>query len=200
MSAGRCLRVSYALIAPVYDRLVGRPTLTARRRSIAALGDLTGRRVLLDGVGTGLDLPLLATGTDAVGIDFSRPMLKRAAARGRDVVLHQGDAMALPYPDEAFDAVIMHLILAVVPEPVRALGEAARVLRAGGRVAVFDKFLKPAQKAPLRRLLSPLSGRLATRTDVVFEAVLARCPDLAVIGDEPALAGGWFRRILLKKY
>jgi len=199
VTVGRPLRRSYTLFAPVYDLAVGRLTRATRRRSIAALDGLTGQKVLLDGVGTGLDIPLLPAGGEVVGIDLTRAMLRRAVARDRGVVLHQGDAMALPYPDGVFDAVIMHLILAVVPDPVRALAEAARVLRPGGRIALVDKFLRPGQRAPLRRLISPLVGQLATHTDVVFERVLARCPGLEVIADDAALAGGWFRHILLEK-
>jgi len=73
------------------------------------------------------------------------------------------------------------------------------VLRPGGRVLILDKFLRPDQKAPVRRLVSPLLGLLATRTDVVFEDVLARAPGLEVVSDRPALAGGWFRHIVLRK-
>ncbi|MGH8662741.1 MAG: hypothetical protein ACREUX_00620, partial [Burkholderiales bacterium] len=60
-------------------------------------------------------------------------------------------------------------------------------------------FLAPSRPAPLRRLMSPLAGRIATRLDVVFEDVLARVPELRVASDQPALAGGWFRRIELRK-
>ena len=191
------LRLSYTIIAPVYDLVVGHATRAARRHSIEGLGDVSRQRVLLVGIGTGLDIPLLPPAEQYVGIDLTHAMLMRARDRG--VLLHQGDAMALPYADAAFDSIILHLILAVVPQPAQALGEALRVLKPGGRAAVFDKFLKPDQHAPLRRLVSPVLGRLATRTDVVFEEVLAGCPGAAVIHDQPALAGGWFRSILLKK-
>jgi len=193
------LRLSYTAIAPVYDLAVDRATRTARRRSIEGLGDLSRQRVLLVGIGTGLDIPLLPPADQYIGIDLTHAMLMRAKARDRGVLLHQGDAMALPYADACFDSVILHLILAVVPQPARALGEVLRVLKPGGHAAVFDKFLRPDQRAPLRRLVSPLLGRLATRTDVVFEEVLAACPGAAVIHDQPALAGGWFRSIFLKK-
>lgn len=193
------LRLSYTVIAPVYDLAVDHATRAARRRSIAGLGDLSSRRVLLAGIGTGLDIPLLPPAAQYVGIDLTYAMLLRARLRGRGVLLHLGDATVLPYADAGFDAVILHLILAVVPQPARALREALRVLKPGGRAAVFDKFLRPGQHAPLRRLVSPLAGRLATHTDVVFEEVLAACPGAAVIHDQPALAGGWFRSILLQK-
>ena len=110
-----------------------------------------------------------------------------------------GDAMALPFRDAAFDHVVMHLILAVVPDPRAALAEAARVVTVGGRIHLLDKFLRPGQRAPLRRLLSPIAGRLATRTDVVFEDVLASGEGLEVLSDEPDLGGGWFRRIVLRQ-
>ena len=48
-------------------------------------------------------------------------------------------------------------------------------------------------------MLSPITARIATRTDVVFETLLERAPRLRVISDEPQLAGGWFRRIRLEK-
>ncbi len=62
----------------------------------------------------------------------------------------------------------------------------------------YAKFLRPGQRAPLRRLLSPLLGRIATRTEVAFEQVLAAAPSLHVVSDI-ALSGGWFRRILREK-
>jgi len=105
----------------------------------------------------------------------------------------------LPFRDASFDVAVLHLILAIVAEPTSALREVARVLRPGGRVLVFDKFLRKAQLAPLRRLASPVMARLVTRLDVVFEDVLAAVPGLKLISDTPLLAGGWFRSIELVK-
>lgn len=72
-------------------------------------------------------------------------------------------------------------------------------LKPGGVILILDKFLRPGASAPLRRLISPIAARIATRTDVVFESVLATAPELSLKYDEPALAGGWFRRIQLVK-
>lgn len=110
-----------------------------------------------------------------------------------------GDAMALPYRDGLFDRIVMHLILAVVPRPSAALAEASRVVKPGGRLHILDKSLRPGQSASLRKLISPLLGQVATRTNVVFEEVLATCPGLKVVSDEPDAMGGWFRRIVLEK-
>jgi len=197
------LRYSYTLFAPVYDALVAPFTTSARRRSLASLREGPHAEVLLVGIGSGLDLPLLPRGPCYTGLDLTPAMLARARRKATalklDIRLDLGDARRLPYGDAAFDAVVLHLILAVTPHPERVLAEAARVLRRGGRVLILDKFLRPGQTAPLRRLVSPLLGVLATRTDVVFEQVLAQVPGLEVASDQPALAGGWFRRIVLRK-
>ena len=111
----------------------------------------------------------------------------------------QGDSLALPFADGCFDIVLLHLILAIVPDPARALRETARVLKPGGRVFVMDKFLRRDQFAPLRRAFSPLAARIATRLDVVFEDVAAAVPALEVTRDEPLFARGWFRSIELAK-
>ena len=157
--------------------------------------------MLLAGVGTGLDLPYLPVHHRYVGLDLNRAMLHRALPRAEkvDFAPVQGDAQRLPFADASFDMAVLHLILAVVPEPTRCLTEVARVLRPGGQVLVFDKFLRQGQTAWLRRLANPLLRRVATRLDVVFEEVLAATPALAVEHDQPALVGGWFRMIRLRK-
>nr|WP_153145492.1 class I SAM-dependent methyltransferase [Dechloromonas sp. H13] len=194
------LKHSYTLIAPFYDAAIARATLAARRRSLATLPAEPGR-VLLAGVGTGLDLPHLPPQHHYVGLDLNRAMLRRALPRAGDVDFApvQGDAQRLPFADASFDLAVLHLILAVVPEPADCFAEVARILRPGGQVLVFDKFLRHGQTALLRRLANPLLRRVATRLDVVFEALLASAPALQVEHDQPALVGGWFRMIRLRK-
>jgi len=197
------LRTSYTLLAPVYDAVVEPLTAAARRENLALLPQTPDADVLLVGVGSGLDLPLLPRGPRYTGLDLTPAMLARArrkaAAANLAIQLDEGDARQLPYQDTLFDAVVLHLILAVTPHPERVLAEAARVLWPGGQILILDKFLRPGQIAPLRRWLSPLAGLLASRTDVVFEQVLAKTPGLEIVSDQPALAGGWFRRIVLRK-
>ena len=195
------LRHSYTLIAPFYDFVIKGASHRARERSVARLADLPAGEVLLAGVGTGLDLPLLPARHRYTGVDLTRAMLDRALARrhGVDFVAVQGDAQRLPFAASRFDAVVLHLILAVVPEPRHCLAESARVLKPGGELMVFDKFLRAGQPARVRRALNVVSRRVASRLDVVFEEVVGRVPDLSVIRDEPAMGGGWFRLIVLRK-
>jgi ubiquinone/menaquinone biosynthesis C-methylase UbiE len=194
------LKHSYTLIAPFYDAAIARATHAARARSLAALPIEPGC-VLLAGVGTGLDLPHLPSRHQYVGVDLNQSMLRRALPRAGsiDFLPIQGDAQHLPLADNRFDAAVLHLILAVVPEPARCFAEIARVLKPGGQVLVFDKFLRRGQPALLRRMANPLVRRIATRLDVVFEDLLAAAPGLVLEHDQPALAGGWFRMIRLRK-
>ena len=194
------LKASYTLIAPFYDAAIGRATRAVRRDSLAQLPAHPGR-VLIGGIGTGLDLPLLPRQHHYVGIDLTAAMLSRSSVRRGDLDFQpvQGDAQHLPFADESFDHAVLHLILAVVPNPHACLAEVARVVRPGGQVLVFDKFLKRGQNAPLRRLANPLIRRLATRLDVVFEDVLAATDELRLDEDRPALAAGWFRLIRLSR-
>ena len=195
------LRLSYSLIAPLYDIVIERPMRAARRHSLAALPTDASKRVLLSGAGTGLDLPLLPQLHRYTALDFNAAMLVRAKSRGEklEVDFMLGDSMSLPFADASFDHVVLHLIVAVVSEPRRCLSEAARVLKPGGTIILFDKFLQPQQRAPLRRLLTPLTRRFATRMDVVFEEVLHAAPELEIVSDEPMLGRGWFRGIVLRK-
>lgn len=195
------LQTSYRFIAPIYDLVIARASANARGRSLARLAQQRDQRVLVNGAGTGLDFPFLPPQHDYVALDLTAAMLSRSRTRASGLHMEwvQGDSMALPFADESFDWVVLHLIVAVVPEPRTCLAEAARVLKPGGRALLFDKFLRHEQRALVRRALSPLSRQVATQLDVVFEDVLETVPQLHLISDEPALAKGWFRLIELQK-
>jgi len=201
------LKYSYTLLAPIYDAIVSRATQPMREQSLEQLGNIQGKSVLLAGVGSGLDLPLLPKGAHYTGVDITPAMLDKAQRRHKkfkpelklELELEQGNAMALPYTDYQYDIVIMHLILAVVSNPLKALQEASRVTKHGGRILILDKFIKPGQLALGRRFLNIFIRHVATRTDVVFEKLLEQCPELHKVRDDPAKLSSWFRCIELKK-
>lgn len=200
------LRRSYSLIAPFYDLAIARSLHKARSDSLSSLSATPEGEVLLSGIGTGLDLPLLPLQHHYTALDFNAAMLARARLRGTELLSKGlraewvlGDSMALPFPDARFDHVVLHLILAIVPRSELCLSEAARVLKPGGTIILLDKFLRPNKLALLRRALTPMSRRIATRMDVVFEEVLGEVPQLQLVSDKPLLAGGWFRGIVLQK-
>lgn len=68
----------------------------------------------------------------AAQVRFARERATTRAARFRE-----GDAMALPWPDDAFDVASMALVLAFVPDPAKGVAEMARVVAPGGRVAAY---------------------------------------------------------------
>ncbi len=201
------LKHSYTLLAPIYDVMVSGPLDAYRRKSLLRLSDeikgTSDKHILINGIGSGLDIPYLPDNARYTGTDITPAMLqlaeKRAADSSLNINFQTADSQILPFENNTFDYIVMHLILAVVPTSEHALQEASRVLKPGGKIYLFDKFLKPGQLAIARRLLSVFIRHIATRTDVVFEEVLAACPQLRVLNDEPALAKGWFRLIELKK-
>lgn len=195
------LRRSYTVLAPFYDLVAGPLFERARHTSLRRLPLDRAASVLIDGVGTGLDLPHLPTLHRYTALDLTRAMLARAVKRRveLDIDWVEGDSERLPFRDAAFDHVVLHLILAVVPHGAQALREAARVVKPGGRLLVFDKFLPRGKRLSLRRMLSPIVARIATRTDVVLEDLLAAVQGLDVIDDRPALVSGWFRYVTLQR-
>jgi len=73
------------------------------------------------------------------GIDPSDGQLAFARTRlpGRVARFWQGDAMALPFPDNRFDAAVMALVLVFVPDPRKGVDEMVRVVASGGIVATY---------------------------------------------------------------
>lgn len=195
------LKHSYTLIAPFYDALLDAATRGARRKSLSGLGTEAPLDVLVNGVGTGLDLPHLPPQHRYTGLDLTPAMLARALPRAAalDFAAVRGDAQRLPFADARFDAVVLHLILAVVPDPLACLRESARVTRRGGTLLVYDKFLRPGERTLWKRAINPLARRLATRLDVIFEELLAATPGLEVVSDAPLRSSGWFRLIRLRR-
>lgn len=194
-------RLRYTLYAPAYDRIVrlGR----VRRRSLELLALRPGERVLIDGAGTGADLPFVPEGVDVVATDLTPAMVQRARARaarlGRPVDARVMDAQALELPDASFDAVVLHLIVAVVPDPVRTVREAARVLRPGGRAVVLDKFAPEGRPPSLaRRVLNLAATALFSDVTRQLSPLLAGS-GLEIVHREPALFGDLFEIALLQK-
>jgi len=195
------LQLGYRFISPFYDFFVARATAAARKRSLSRLPLQGSSHVLISGAGTGLDFEFLNQAHDYTALDITFAMLRRSVGKAKNLKMQwlQGDSMALPFADESFDVVVLHLIVAVVPDAARCLAEASRVVKPGGQILVFDKFLHHGQRAWLRRGLSLITSRFVTRLNVVFEDVLAQVTNLKIVSDEKILASGWFRLIVLTK-
>lgn len=130
-----------------------------RKVAVQRLGLQSGSRVLDLGCGTGLDLPLLSHAVglkgQVTGMDLSRKMLHQAGERIRkrncsNVSLVLGNALALPFADNSFDAVFCDYLLSTLPA-IRAVEEAFRVARPGANMVFTDDLLPSGWFAsPLR--------------------------------------------------
>lgn len=200
MPSNAWLRFRYSLWAPHYDRVT--KLHPQRRRSIELLAPQPGERLLIVGVGTGSDLPHLPDGLEVVATDLTPAMLEQARTRARPglaVDFRVMDGMALELPDASFDLALLHMVLEVIPDPARCLAEVARVLRPGGRVAVFDKFLPDGERpGPVRRIYLALLDFVFTSTNRQMGEILARSgAPLEEIHDEPSV--GSYRHVILRR-
>lgn len=156
------VRRHYDRSAESYDRLIA----WAER---AFFGD--GRQwvcspargeVLEVAVGTGRNLPFYPEDIHLTGIELSPKMLDiarhRASESGIEADLRVGDAQNLPFPDASFDTVVATLALCTIPDDRRAVAEAARVLRPGGRLLLLEHVRSPFLPVRLlQRVLNPLT-------------------------------------------
>lgn len=135
---------TYSWIAPIHDWLAVLVEPKARKLGLDWLNTQDGETVLEVAVGTGLSLPyLLRTNPSGwtEGIDLTPAMLQRAQRRAEHVGqtnyrLQIGNAYALPFPADTFDAVINSYMFDLLPESdfVSVLSEYCRVLKPGGRL------------------------------------------------------------------
>ncbi len=171
------IRTVYQRLAAIYDLAARAPFIAQpRTRLFTRVGIQPGQRVLVVGVGTGLDLAHLPAGTEVTGIDLSPAMLARARARGTDATLLEMNTEHLGFPDDSFDIVLFSYVLSVVGDPTRALAEAARVLAPQGSIWILGKFCEtppgPARRAA-SHILTTIGSASLTRS---LTATIAETP------------------------
>jgi ubiquinone/menaquinone biosynthesis methyltransferase len=138
------VRAMFDGIAPTYDALNRVLSLgidqSWRRRAVAALGDVRGRRVVDVCAGT-LDLSREAerAGARVVASDFAQEMLERGAGKASAPRV-RADAQRLPFADGVFDGALCGFGLRNLDDPRRGLRELRRVLAPGARLVVLDFF------------------------------------------------------------
>lgn len=180
------VRAMFDRIASVYDRMNAVMTAGLHhqwRRRAADLAAVGPGGVALDvATGTG-DLAFelarrVAPGGTVVGADFSEAMLELARAKGTGSApaaavtprFEDVNALALPYPDDSFDAATVGFGARNFSDLERGLSEMTRVVRRGGRVVVLE--ITTPTRAPLSTFLElwfdhvvPAIGRLAGDPD-----------------------------------
>jgi demethylmenaquinone methyltransferase / 2-methoxy-6-polyprenyl-1,4-benzoquinol methylase len=199
-----------ALVQAMFDRVAPRYDLANAalslgqdahwRRITAAAARPVDAEVLDVAAGPGnVAVELVRHGARHVtALDLSEQMLRVGHARGHDrITFVNGDALALPFPDESFDALTISFGLRNVPDPEAGIREFARVLRPGGRV-VLCEFASPTWR-PFREVYRrylvgalPRVARVVSSSPEAYvylaESILA-WPDRATVGGWLTVAG-----------
>ena len=208
----RAVQQMFDGIAPTYDTLNRVLSLgidqSWRRRAVAALGEVYGRRVLDVCAGT-LDLSAIAfdAGAEVIASDFSHAMLAGGRAKV-PVPVVRADALSLPFADGSFGGLTCGFGLRNLDDAAAGLAEMRRVLAPGARCVILD-FFRPrrsvtrAVQALYNQRVLPLVGglisgdasayryladsieRFATRADI--EAVCRRVGFREVRGEDLTL-------------
>ncbi len=125
-----------------YERMMGVWSRLAGEIFLDWLAPLAGLRWIDVGCGNGAFTALVVercAPAEVQGIDPSEGQLAYARARpaARVAEFRQGDAMALPFPADRFDAAVMALVIFFVSDPAKGVAEMARVVCPGGMVATY---------------------------------------------------------------
>lgn len=194
--------IRYTVYTPVYDIIAG-IFRESRKKSIDSLQLKSGDKILIIGAGTGLDLEFLPKNCEITATDLTPSMVDKIKKRNKELKLNLTalvmDGQALDFPDNYYDAIVLHLILAVLPDPIKCLQEAERVLKPEGQVAVFDKFVAKGGKiSKLRKITNVFTNLLFSDITRDFESI-KKANSLEIISDTNANFNGNFRLILLQK-
>jgi demethylmenaquinone methyltransferase/2-methoxy-6-polyprenyl-1,4-benzoquinol methylase len=196
-------------VAAMFDAVADRYDLTNdvlsmfqdrswRRATLDALAVGRGDRVLDLAAGTGTSAaPLADRGVRVVACDLSLGMLQVGRKKRPDIAFVAGDAGALPFADESFDAVTISFGLRNVPDVDGALEEMLRVTRPGGRVVICE-FSRPTNKAfrtvydqYLSKALPRIAGMVAKESDAYtyLADTIAAWPEQRELGMKMRAAG-----------
>lgn len=195
-------RIRYTFYTPGYD-LLGGYFRKSRQESIQALDLKPGEKVLIVGAGTGLDLEFIPKDCHIVACDITPSMIEALKKRSEQLHLpvqaYIMDGQKLDFPDQTFDKIILHLILAVIPDPFACISESERVLKENGKIAVFDKFVAEGSKiSKLRFITNIFTNVIASDITRYFEEIVSHTR-LNTLSNKAADFNGLFRLILLNK-
>jgi ubiquinone/menaquinone biosynthesis C-methylase UbiE len=151
------------LLSPLYDAFMRPAEEACLREWRGALLSAARGEVVEIGAGTGANLESYPATVDRlVLVEPDRGMADRLRRRTRAEILH-ARAEALPLPSASFDVVVSTLVLCTVDDPARALREARRILRPGGRLLFLEHVAAEPRsaRAAAQRLVEPVWRRLA---------------------------------------
>jgi ubiquinone/menaquinone biosynthesis C-methylase UbiE len=129
----------YDLAAASYDEREAYLNSFEKKQLLPLLGDVTGKRVLDVGAGTGrVSIPLQQSGANVIGLDVSEKMLEKLRKKNRKIETVVGEAEALPFEDGSFDVVVAAFLIVHLKDSTRFFDEAYRVLKSDGLLLVTN--------------------------------------------------------------
>src|SRR3954469_1991089 len=176
-SAGRLaepqVEAMFDRIASVYDLMNSVMTAGMHQRWRERAVDMAGNpaRALDVATGTGdLAIALRERGADVIGMDFAEKMLEIARRKAPGIEFRQGNALALEFPDNEFDAATVGFGARNFDDLDKGISEMARVVKPGGRVVILE--ITTPERPPLSLFFNvwfdhivPLIGRVAGDPD-----------------------------------
>jgi len=160
------VRRRYDRMACIYDLLEWPMERSARYWRHQLWSRVGHGRILELGIGTGKNMRFYAPGMAVTGVDFSPRMLERANSRAHEVgiavELVEADVQALPFPDASFDSVVATFLFCSVPDPIKGIEEARRVLVPDGQLLLLEHVL--SKRKVMRwfmERLDPVTSRLS---------------------------------------
>jgi ubiquinone/menaquinone biosynthesis C-methylase UbiE len=155
------------LFAALYDTIgKGSEEAGMREKRRRLLESATGATLEI-GAGTGLNVALYPEAVTRLVLSEPDPHMRRRLERrvetsGRDAEIVDASAQELPFPDAAFDTVVVTLVLCSVPSQETALAEVARVLEPGGRLLFLEHVRSDEPRvARTQDLIRPVTSFLA---------------------------------------
>ena len=183
--------------------MIARYLRKSRKKSIDSLEIKLDDKVLIIGAGTGLDLEFLPSDCDIIATDITPSMIERIKKRNKSLNLKVQamvmDGQSLNFVDNKFDKIILHLIISVIPDPVACIKESERVLKSGGQIVVYDKFVPKDKKvSSIRKIVNVLTNFLFSDITRSFESIILKTR-LTIMSDRDADFSGNFRLIKMTK-
>ncbi|RNJ62374.1 MAG: methyltransferase domain-containing protein [Porphyrobacter sp. IPPAS B-1204] len=169
------------------------------RRLFEAMADAPLGVMLDIGTGTGRMAELFADRAERiVALDKNLEMLRVARAKLQhlptaQIEMVQGDFYDLPFADASFDTVLLHQVLHFATDPLPALAEAARVMRAGGRIAIVDFAAHDHEELRTRHQHARLGFTDRQMAELLKDAGFIATPPLA-LGGGPLVVKIWTAR------
>ncbi|WP_102273105.1 class I SAM-dependent methyltransferase [Cytobacillus massiliigabonensis] len=198
-------QIIYKVWSPFYDRFFNKGIfLKARKEVFKDIEFMNGEKVLFVGCGTGADLVYVPHNNMKItAIDFSSEMLEKAKGKfpHASITFLQMDAQNLTFPDATYDIVIASLLLSVVPNPQKCMEEMIRVVKPGGRIIIFDKFVpRNEELSLLKKLARPIISVFGTDIGIKFESLSKPFAKIISIQtDSPIMLNGMYRKIIAIK-